>query len=217
MTFYLGLDLGQAHDYTALAIVRKGDGPAPVAYEVPWLERFPLNTSYPAIVAAVARRCRQLATQALEPGPEPGVRYADRPLGEGHVAQRLIVDATGVGRPVVDLLRRERLPGILYDVTITGGDTATHQGSSWRVPKRELVSVAQVLLQSGRLKVAEALPDTAVLTRELLNFQVKINDQAHDSYGAWREGTHDDLVLAVALACWAGEHLGTVNARVIPY
>ena len=26
---------------------------------------------------------------------------------------------------------------------------------------------------------------------------------AHDSYGYAREGIHDDLVLAVALACWA--------------
>jgi len=54
-----------------------------------------------------------------------------------------------------------------------------------------------------------------VLTRELLNFQVKINDLAHDSYGAWREGTHDDLVLAVALACWAAEQIGAPNARAI--
>jgi hypothetical protein len=214
MTFYLGLDLGQASDFTALAIVRRQDGPRPRSYEIPWLERFPLGTSYPAIVAAVARRCRQLATQSPLPGPAPGVRYADHPLNRAHIEQRLLVDATGVGRPVVDLLRRERLPGTLYDVTITGGDTATQQGMSWRVPKRELVSVAQVLLQSGRLKIAEALPDTAVLTRELLNFQVKISDQAHDSYGAWREGTHDDLVLAVALACWAGEQLPEVNARV---
>ncbi len=28
---------------------------------------------------------------------------------------------------------------------------------------------------------------------------------AHDSYEAWREGDHDDLVLSVAMACWAGE------------
>jgi len=27
----------------------------------------------------------------------------------------------------------------------------------------------------------------------------------HDSYGAWREGAHDDLLLSVALACWAAE------------
>jgi hypothetical protein len=25
------------------------------------------------------------------------------------------------------------------------------------------------------------------------------------SYEAWREGDHDDLVLAVAMACWCGE------------
>jgi hypothetical protein len=29
--------------------------------------------------------------------------------------------------------------------------------------------------------------------------------RGHDQHGAWREGTHDDLVLAVALACWYGE------------
>ena len=31
---------------------------------------------------------------------------------------------------------------------------------------------------------------------------MKIIDNANDTYGAWREGTHDDLVLAVALAVW---------------
>jgi len=35
---------------------------------------------------------------------------------------------------------------------------------------------------------------------------VKINlATGHDSYEAWREGDHDDLVLAVAMACWTGE------------
>jgi hypothetical protein len=52
------------------------------------------------------------------------------------------------------------------------------------------------------LKVARNLPEAELLARELLNFQVKITATAHDTYGAWREGTHDDLVLAVALVCW---------------
>lgn len=38
---------------------------------------------------------------------------------------------------------------------------------------------------------------------EMQNFQVNINDLANDSYGAWSEGTHDDLALAVALSHWA--------------
>jgi len=35
---------------------------------------------------------------------------------------------------------------------------------------------------------------------------VKIDPRtAHDSYSHWREGDHDDLVLATALACWFRE------------
>jgi hypothetical protein len=74
------------------------------------------------------------------------------------------------------------------------------------VPKRDLVSAPLVLMQNGQLKIAEGLSLRETLVKELLNFRVKINiSTAHDSYEAWREGDHDDLVLSVALACWAGE------------
>jgi hypothetical protein len=45
-----------------------------------------------------------------------------------------------------------------------------------------------------------------VLERELQHFKVKINTQTgHDSYEAWRESDHDDLVLAIALSLWFAE------------
>jgi hypothetical protein len=93
------------------------------------------------------------------------------------------------------------------NVTITGGDSVTRaEGGGWRVPKRDLISATLVLLQNGQLKVAEALKLRETLVKELLAFRVKINiATAHDSYEAWREGDHDDLVLSVALSCWAGE------------
>ena len=92
-------------------------------------------------------------------------------------------------------------------ITITGGNAVTVGGGGFHVPKRDLVTTLQVLFQSGRLKVAGRLPPgAAALIEELLNFKVKINVKtAHDSYEAWREGVHDDLVLAAALACWYGE------------
>jgi hypothetical protein len=72
-----------------------------------------------------------------------------------------------------------------------------------------------VLLQNGQLKIAEGLALRETLVKELLNFRVKINiSTAHDSYEAWREGDHDDLVLSVALACWAGERYLRRRARV---
>jgi hypothetical protein len=32
--------------------------------------------------------------------------------------------------------------------------------------------------------------------------RVRTTASGHEQYGAWREGQHDDLVLAIALACW---------------
>jgi hypothetical protein len=77
------------------------------------------------------------------------------------------------------------------------------------VPKRNLVSTVQVYLQGKRLKIASRLDLADTLTRELQNFQVKITDAANDTYGAWREGSHDDLVLSASLALWAGTETQT--------
>ena len=181
--FYVGLDLGQAQDFTGLAIVERIAAPAggrEAVHHVRHLERFPLRTPYTAVVTGVSR--------LLSAPPLRG-------------ACRLVVDATGVGAAVVDLLAAARLAPV--PVTITGGDVASRDDrGGWRVPKRDLVAVLLVLLQGGRLKIARELPEAETLQRELLGFQVKITASAHDTYGAWREGAHDDLVLAVALACW---------------
>jgi len=185
--FFVGLDLGQVQDPTAVVIVeQQGTAqPTPHAaiYAVRHLHRFPLGTPYPVIVTEVHGLLLQ-------------------PSLQGHT--RLVVDATGCGRPVVDLLTQARLDPVA--VSIHGGDQVSHDGRHWRVPKRDLVGVLQVLLQTERLKIAAALPLAQTLTQELLTFRVTIDPRtAHDSYSAWREGMHDDLVLACALACWWGE------------
>lgn len=176
--FYIGLDLGQSHDYTAAAIVQRLGSPP--CYQVRELKRIPLGTSYPDIVER---------TQKVIQHP-----YINPNL--------LIVDGTGVGAPVVDMFKRSGL--YLIPIVIHGGDNVS-QDKTLRVPKRDLVGILQVLLQTKRLKIAAGLPDVKTLVEELLNFQVKISDSGHDSYGVWREGVHDDLVLAVAMACWVAE------------
>ena len=193
-TFICGLDLGQANDYSALLIVEQlvpqggtvpAKGPAKPRYDVRHIVRFPLGTSYPTIVDEVAALVQQ------------------PPL----VGAKLVIDGTGVGRAPVDLFR-SRLGRRAIPVTITGGDVVTKgEDGYWHVPKRDLVGAVQVLLQAQRLRFAQGLPLTFLLTQELTGFQVKINAQtAHDSYGAWREGQHDDLVLGLALAVWYAEH-----------
>jgi hypothetical protein len=190
--FFIGLDLGQAADYSALCILERQTFAKDAVYHCRHLQRWPLKTPYPAIVADTASIVRS---------PE----LNERSVGGYSVKPVLAVDATGVGAPVVDLFRRERMNAHLEAIQITGGDSVTRDGDVTRVPKRDLVSAAQVALQSERLKLAAELPEAETLTRELQSFQVKISlDTAHDSYGAWREGAHDDLVLALCLALWAG-------------
>ena len=60
------------------------------------------------------------------------------------------------------------------------------------MPKIELVSAVLVPFQGGRLVIPRRLALAAVLAAELQTFKVKITTAANPSYGAWREGEHDD-------------------------
>jgi hypothetical protein len=93
-----------------------------------------------------------------------------------------------------------------YPITLTGGDAVTREGMERHVPKRDVASTIAVLLQTRRLRIARNLRESETLLRELLNFRVKISLSGHDSYEAWREQEHDDLVLAVGLAAWLAEN-----------
>jgi hypothetical protein len=114
-----------------------------------------------------------------------------------------LVDKTGVGAAVIDSFVQSGLTPMA--ITIHGGSEVSPdpQRPGFRVPKRDLVSAVQVLLQNERLKIPRSLPLAETLKKELLNFRQKIDPKtAHDSYSHWREGEHDDLVLASAMGCW---------------
>lgn len=50
--YFVGLDLGQAQDYTALVVVEQQDTSPTASYQARHLERFALGTAYPAIGGA---------------------------------------------------------------------------------------------------------------------------------------------------------------------
>ena len=189
-SYYLGLDLGQSQDYTALSVIDAKDSEGgkitPPELQIRYLHRFPLATPYPKVVTQVMKVFNSLNDRAL------------------------VIDATGVGRPVVDLFKEEGIYPI--EVLIHGGDSTTSDRFLYRVPKRDLISTLTVAFQTGKLKIASSIPEAKTLIDELVNFKVKINVKtAHDSYEAWREGQHDDLVLSVALACWAANSIPVIN------
>jgi hypothetical protein len=151
--------------------------------------------------------------------PDLGTRYTEDADGNPGIVERvaamvrrppisntpsaIVCDKTGVGHGVLENFDRARLGTIA--ITLHGGSSITRdkQRPGYHVSKRDVVTTTQVLLQNGLLKIAPSLEHAATLRRELLNFRVKIDPRtAHDSYEHWREGDHDDLVLAVSCAVW---------------
>ncbi len=114
----------------------------------------------------------------------------------------LVVDATGVGRAVLDQMREANLAPVA--VTITGGRFTSYDGAMWRVPKKALLRPLVAATESGRLKVAKGLREAEALQRELLAFQRRITLTGHSAFDG--VGQHDDLVIAVALVCWWAEN-----------
>jgi len=199
-TYFVGLDLGQTVNATALTVLERQPRKSATQprtetmYHVPWLKRFQLGTPYTEIVREV--------TAMFE---RPELQNAT-----------LIVDQTGVGAAVVDMFRQAKPKAQLVPIHINPGSGAGFgEDGLLRVAKKELVSVLQVLLQTHRLKVSDQLPDAKVLVKELQNFRVKITAAANETFEAWRDGDHDDLVLATTLATWFAEVLRPISTDYI--
>jgi len=201
--FVVGVDLGQSTDPTAICVLERLTGVMDAGSDferhlgmttsmqtpaeqtnVRHLERLPLGMSYPAVVQHVAR-------------------LLARPPLCGDERQRpaeLVLDQTGVGAPVADVFADAGMKPIR--VTITAGDKATWVGlDRWHVAKTILISTLDAKLHIGELRFAAALSGSAAMKDELQDFRRHVGAAGRATYSA-RQGKHDDLVLAVAIALW---------------
>ena len=188
MAITIGVDIGQKRDPTAVCVAesewRVVGSRTETHFTIRHLERLPLGTPYPEVVERIGRITDQVRA-----------RTGERPT--------VYVDSTGVGQPVVDLLRKRVQSGQVVAVYFTYGDqrTESREDGYLRVSlgKAYLVSRLQVLLGSGRLHLPRTR-EAGVLTDELLTYELRVDENAHETFGAFKVGTHDDLVTALGLA-----------------
>lgn len=201
--YIVGLDLGQSIDPTALSVIERLKAPTlhpgyrigklqyTITYRVRHLERLPLGMSYPAIVRHVQRALNT----------EPLFRNA-----------KLVIDQTGVGRPVFDLFAQARMDPIGISIT-AGHDWTRETQTQYRVPKSLIVSRLDAALHSGILHIAADLPEAQALKSELADFRVNHTASGYQQFGA-RSGRHDDLVLSVAIGLWFSATVGNERMQV---
>jgi hypothetical protein len=177
MRYFFGVDLGKREDYSALAMIEYDHG----LYHLRWLWRWPTGTEYRVVAAHTAEWVAKL------------------PWGQ----RALVVDGTGVGDAVVELFKSVRLDPI--EVVLTGGKNTTRTGRRWHTPRESLFSVLLVALEQRTLRVTGKLDLVQTFLAEMDAMPSRpAPDPSHDTeaYRAGRQQPHDDLVFAVALACW---------------
>lgn len=227
--YLCGVDLGQTHDYTAVSLLRHVErvrllepreltvqrafeeslhrgGYVPSGalepkttreshYQVVGLHRFPLGTTYTLIVDDV--RDRLLRSQL-------------------YGRTKLILDRTGVGRPVFDLFKAVDVRAV--GITFSSGNEPNRQDGGWTVPKADLVGALQATMGTGRLRISEHTPEWPTLRQEMRNLEVRLTPSGHAQFAAdWRNGSHDDLLFSLAIALWYGERVASHAIRPEDY
>jgi hypothetical protein len=188
--YTLGLDLGQARNYTAVVLLAHERVTEPV-YQVVHLQRFKLGTPWDEIVE---RTATPLETAPLR--------------GNTTVAG----DAGGVGAPVLDMLEKRLPRGTrLRRIQITGGTNVNDGNPTITVPKRDIVATTVILFQNRRIRIAADCPAAHDLAEELRSYTVTIDAKGHPTYMPAHGGVHDDLVSALCLAAWTAEKIGRGN------
>lgn len=210
----IGVDVGQIHDPSAVAVAEvaqvhtgkyrydkrfhvpahvdehlifhKAQDAEPVLrseYTIRYIQRLPLGTSYPDVAEFLAEMlCND--------------RFAHRDV-------RCLIDVTGVGRGVYDLLKqeialREAAKHIaVKPITFSHGEK--YNRSTGVLAKAFLVSRLQSLLQGGRVHGPD-ISEMKATVEELRVYEIKLDTDGKDTYGAV-VGKHDDLATALGLAC----------------
>ena len=207
----IGVDIGQLRDHSAVVIsesqekytgevtnrtrLTKGGFPVEVEeretatfYEIRDAIRLPLNTPWPKVGKTIAN-----AVQGILRMKEDAFVY-------------VTVDVTGIGRPVVDLALAPALqwvPGhMVRSATFTHGDrkVGNLNQAEVTVGKYYLVSRIKTLFQSNQLALPAGHQELELMIEELMDFDREIDEDANERYGAFKVGTHDDLVTALGLA-----------------
>jgi hypothetical protein len=209
-SLYVGLDLGRSPDRTALVaveLIQEHDGSRdPVTwahttcswYAVTHIEQFREGVSYSEVADRVAALMK---------------RDELRPISSTSRCE-LVVDATGVGAAVVEMLSTalyrstpRPAPCLLTKVVITGGETEGMNNGAWHVPKTNLIAALEVLLDREALKVSTAPPDSELLRKQLRDLRATPARDGRSYRYAAPNSEHDDIALALALACWRARRL----------
>jgi len=121
-----------------------------------------------------------------------------------------LIDSTGVGDGVAEIIASKMEYTDIYRVYLTGGINAAidYENRQIKLPKNQRVSCLLGCFDSDRIFLSKRSREIEAIKEELQSFQIKINeDNGRESFNA-KIGSHDDLICALGIAAWSGEQSG---------
>jgi len=209
--YICSVDLAKKRDYTTIQIYKQSMD----------FIKHPLETRRPDVAVAFLDLVYQVKMQA--------VRYTEQSKIIRDLLNRvkllentqLLVDGTGVGEPVIDIMREDGMTPIA--IVFTGGESVNpvyaefdslfgKKSGSIRgiqvlkeicVPKNDLVHAGVLVMEQGRLRLARNLAHEEDFKRQLTAFKGKVNEKTKRvKYENENNNIHDDFVVTYLMASW---------------
>jgi hypothetical protein len=192
--FLVGLSVGQGLQPTGVAVLERLPPEPPTTgrrYACRYLRRFLAPaTAYPVLVANLTTMLR------------------NTPLA----GNDLVVEAGPGVQAVVAYLRKHHLPARIRPVEVKASAEDGCVDGIWNVAKASVIETTRQVLQEDRLvfddrmppEVVASTPSAQTIYQALWAYPFNKTPAANHAFAS-RDGADDDLILAVALACWFGE------------
>jgi len=140
-------------------------------------------TDYTVIVVYDRRDNKQVYQERIQTLEWPFQKQKIKAISVHFNNALVVLDATGLGDPIADDLIREKVPVQPFKIT--------------EISKKELIEKLSIWIEQKKLHMIS----TEESLLEFDNFSYEISSSGKIRYNA-REGYHDDIIIAHALAAW---------------
>jgi len=207
MDVCVSIDPGQLQNRSAISVLIKEEArykpdfdPEYVRetkYRVVALQLLPMMIPYNEQVDYVLNLCKQMQENYQVYNVKPGI----------------VLEAGGVGLPVLDLLCERMRSGpsyYVYPIRFTGGFyPSAGQKSIHNIPKAEVFQVLNVAMQNAEVEINDVSKYAPILREEFRNFKITYRESGMATMEAGRG--HDDLLFSV------GNGLYFLKKRILAY
>ena len=191
--FWVAADLGQAHDYSAVCVIKDQALPVvdggrviigPRERTVVFADRF-RGVSYVDVVDHLIR---------LKNAPPFGGK------------SNLVIDGTSIGRVVSDMLHEQNVPH--FAIQMTGGQEWSKKGRYVNAGKTAMIETLAVMFAAGEIKFAHDCPLRAEIEADLASFTTQTTAAGNQIITQGRNGSgHGDLGISLIVGAFASQHL----------